>query len=113
MDSHREGPFNTNLMEETLRQLESKPNTVASRHLAGLIISWSNTKNWPNPVKPGSSIQKNMTKEPTWKILNGQPQETSLIASGNWNSSVGSKKATLGPGVPRNEGFTSKTHYQQ
>ncbi|KAG6516140.1 hypothetical protein ZIOFF_026589 [Zingiber officinale] len=67
-------------MEETLRQLDSKPNTIASRHLAGLIISWSITKNWPNPVKPGSSIQKNMTKEPIWKILNGQPQEILLSA---------------------------------
>ncbi|KAG6470754.1 hypothetical protein ZIOFF_071831 [Zingiber officinale] len=70
-------------MEETLKQLDSKPNTTASRHLAGLIISWNSTKNWPNPVKLGSSIQRNMTKEPTWKILNGQPQETSLIASGS------------------------------
>ncbi|KAG6494081.1 hypothetical protein ZIOFF_049100 [Zingiber officinale] len=51
-------------MEETLKQLDSKPNTTASRHLAGLIISWCNTKNWPNPAKPGSSIQRNMTKEP-------------------------------------------------
>ncbi|KAG6470753.1 hypothetical protein ZIOFF_071830 [Zingiber officinale] len=99
-------------MEETLKQLHSKPNTTASRHLAGLIISWSSTKNWPNPVKPGSSIQRNMTKEPTWKILNGQPQETSLIASGSWNSFAESRKETLRPGAPRNETFTSNMHSQ-
>ncbi|KAG6521910.1 hypothetical protein ZIOFF_019044 [Zingiber officinale] len=64
-------------MEETWKQLSCKPNTAASHHLAGLIISWSNMKNWPDPARAESSIQRNTRKEPIWRTLSGQQQGTS------------------------------------
>ncbi|KAG6510395.1 hypothetical protein ZIOFF_028405 [Zingiber officinale] len=99
-------------MEKTLKQLSCKPNTAASHHLAGLIIFWSNTKNWPNPVKTESSIQRSTRKEPIWKTLSRQQQETSSTVSESWSLSAGLKKMTLNSGAHKNKGSTSKMPFQ-
>ncbi|KAG6487144.1 hypothetical protein ZIOFF_055727 [Zingiber officinale] len=94
--------------EETLKQLSCKPSIAASRHLAGLITSWSNTKSWPSLAKAESSTQKNIRREPIWRTSNGQQQGTSSTASESLSLSAELKKTTLNSGVHKSRDFTSR-----
>ncbi|KAG6472423.1 hypothetical protein ZIOFF_069885 [Zingiber officinale] len=54
-------------IEEVLTQIKDKPNLMASQHLAGLMISFSNMKNWPaTQEKQASTIRRNTTSALTW-----------------------------------------------
>ncbi|KAG6517508.1 hypothetical protein ZIOFF_020900 [Zingiber officinale] len=67
-------------IEEVLLQIQAKPNSMASQHLAGLMISFNNMKNWPaTEQKLASSIPKNLTNDHIWPTSNGQQLNASCI----------------------------------
>ncbi|KAG6532200.1 hypothetical protein ZIOFF_006039 [Zingiber officinale] len=66
-------------IEEALLQIKDKPNLMASQHLAGLMSSFNNMKNWPAiREEQVSTTKKNPANALTWPTSSGQQLNTSL-----------------------------------
>ncbi|KAG6476316.1 hypothetical protein ZIOFF_065555 [Zingiber officinale] len=79
-------------IEEALLQIKDKPNLMASQHLAGLMSSFNNMKNWPaTREKQVSTTKKNTTNALTWPTSSGQQPNTSLAALESLNLSASSR----------------------
>ncbi|KAG6490092.1 hypothetical protein ZIOFF_051374 [Zingiber officinale] len=101
-------------IEEALLQIKDKPNSMASQHLAGLMISFNNMKNWP-AIQKGqvSTTKNNMTNALIWPTSSGQQSNTSLAAleslslSASSRNQISVKEATFKDETP-----TVKKPYQ-
>ncbi|KAG6468363.1 hypothetical protein ZIOFF_073039 [Zingiber officinale] len=101
-------------IEEALLQIKDRPNLMASQHLAGLISSFNNMKNWLAIRKEQvSTTKKNTTNALIWPTSSGQQSNTYLAALESLNLSASSRnQISAKEATSKDETPTGKKPYQ-